>query len=249
MFEMYDAFLAKKKIFLINEITNKNNEINLFSPYVLNGTSIEEKILKLVEYMDKITSNEKTSFENIKDYASECIDYFEGEEVIGWYQRKSKKPRKLYRLLNTLIIIGNAMIASILLISSNLNLNMIFSGAGISANDFGTLLAIFISLFIAVFSSLSSFFDYNGTWRNFKKTQFKIEEEIRKFRLKIVETENIIEYPERSEKLISDTENFLNKVYEIHNSELDTFFDWKKRSKQGIEEIKAANNVYKSLGK
>jgi len=228
MCEIYDAYLSNKPILLLFKPDKQIEELNLFSPIVLNGSDLNDKLVNLQKIVTK-NNDMESSFENLKKFANDCIKYFEGDEVIGWYQRKSKKPRNLYKVSNVFVIIGNSIIATLLLLSSNnLNLNTIFSNDDITANNWGILITIMLSIIVTIVSSISLFFNYKKTWENFKRAQFKIEKEIRKFNLKIIEIETTLPKERRTKELLLELEKFIEVVYETHDFEVETYFSLKK---------------------
>lgn len=145
-------------------------------------------------------SSQKEFLDELEEIKRSRIDV-----VIEWYQKKSKLPRVLFRVVGYALILVSVSIPFL------------------SAQGWEVLLNI-AALVVAALASITSFGNWDRQWRGYKKAQFELEHLSAEWELKMMQVRELSKEKQVKELALRATETLLKKAKDVVVGETEEYF-------------------------
>ena len=133
-------------------------------------------------------------------------------DVLHWhavYKRNAELSRILFRLCGVVVIVASVSIP-VLAAFEFPRKNLVVSGA---------------ALLIAVLTGLNSFYRWESRWRNYRQSQFAMDQLLSEWRLALLEAENKRDQPTSVALALEATRRLLADAKAVRDTESADYFD------------------------
>lgn len=159
------------------------------------------------------TAEKTTPPKPSEEHFQEVMDELEKikKEVVstkGWFERNSDRPRILFRLVGSLVIILSISVPLL----------------GVLDGVWNTVVLPVVAIAIAGLTSLNAFFQWQSQWQGNRQTQFALEHLLTKWELEIVEAKFHPDQEKAIKMAIEATSRLLDQAREITSSSTGDYF-------------------------